>query len=120
MRARVEIARLALLVAAVIAAFASSVVAGTPGAEDLPAVALSWPALFHLERAIALVSLIAAAALVGWRASRGELPSRVGQLEWKIAENAMWAEDLKERVWLLEVVNGLRTRPALEEDGDGS
>ena len=114
-----EIVRLAVVSAAAISALVLSVAAGTPSAEDLPSISLAWPVLFHVERAVAVVSLVAAAALVGWRASRGELPSRIGQLEWRIAENAKWADDLRERVWLLEVVNGVRTRPALEDDEGG-
>ena len=98
MPARTEIVRLALVSAAAISALVLSVAAGTPSAEDLPSISLAWPVLFHVERAVAVVSLVAAAALVGWRASRGELPSRIGQLEWRIAENAKWADDLRERV----------------------
>jgi hypothetical protein len=58
-----------------------SAVAGTP--PRLPGIALGWPLLLHVERATALLAAVAAFALVAWRTARGELPVRLGQLEYE-------------------------------------
>ena len=46
-----------------------SAAAGTPS--SLPGVALGWPLLLHLERAVALVAGLALVVLVGVRATMG-------------------------------------------------
>ena|SRR6478736_837 len=71
---------LALLVAATVL----SAKAGTPG--DLPGAALGWPLLLHLERAVALVAGLALVVLVGTRATMGQFPFRLGQIEYAMAE----------------------------------
>lgn len=45
--------------------------------EHLPAAALNWRLLFHVERGVALLAVVGAVLLVGWRAFRGEFPLQV-------------------------------------------
>lgn len=60
--------------------------AGTPN--ELPGIALEWPLLLHLERGLALTGGVAMAVLVGVRATMGQFPFRLGQLEYAIKEMA--------------------------------
>lgn len=54
--------------------------AGTPS--ELPGVALGWPMLLHFERAAALVAGFGLVMLVGARATMGQFPFRLGQIEY--------------------------------------
>lgn len=63
-----------------VVAAALSAAAGTPN--ELPGVALEWPLLLHLERAMALVAALGLVALVGVRATMGRFPVRLGQVEY--------------------------------------
>jgi hypothetical protein len=81
----------------------------------LPSPALGWPLLFHMERAIALLALTGSAALVLWRALKGEFPVRFGQLEYPAQESAETAkgvaEALERRVQMLEALSGIGNPP---------
>lgn len=55
---------------------------------DLPGVALGWRLLFHLERAAALVGTLGIIAVILWRAAHGDLPIKLGQLEYAKKEQA--------------------------------
>lgn len=57
-------------------------------AAGLPGVALGWRLLFHVERASALVGAFGLVAVILWRAAHGELPLKVGQLEYAKKEQA--------------------------------
>jgi len=72
--------------AALAAALVASVVSGTPENENLPVVALGWPLLLHAERAAALTALLGLVGLVLWRAGRGELPVRFGNIEYALED----------------------------------
>jgi hypothetical protein len=72
--------RLGLVSAAVGALVGVSVAHGVPA--EMPAASLGWPLLLHVERAVALLGLAAAATLVGVRATRGRFPVRFGQIEY--------------------------------------
>lgn len=61
---------------------------------DLPGVALGWRLLFHVERAAALVGTLGIIAVILWRARHGELPIKLGQLEYAKKEQA---EELRDR-----------------------
>jgi hypothetical protein len=67
-------------------ATALSAAAGTP--DELPGVALEWPLLLHLERGVALVAGLALVVLIGVRATMGQFPFRLGQIEYTIKEIA--------------------------------
>lgn len=93
----------------------------------LPDVALGWAFLLHLERAAAVLAVVGVVLLVGWRASRGDFPSRFGQIEYEAKGSAARADvamtSLERRVELLEirtVETGPDTgspRPILRDDG---
>jgi hypothetical protein len=75
---------------------------------DLPEVALDWRILFHIERAAALLATVGLVVLVGWRALRGELPTKLGQVEYRVerasADSKAATEELENRVAALEAV----------------
>lgn len=52
---------------------------GTP---SLPAVALGWPLLFHVERASALLGAIGLVLLVAWNGVHGIWPTKFANLEY--------------------------------------
>lgn len=72
--------RVGLVAVAIGVAISISTVHGTPVV--MPAASLGWPLLLHLERAVALLGLAAAALLVGLRATKGRFPSKLGQIEY--------------------------------------
>lgn len=108
--------KLMLFAAIACTAIAASVLSGSPTSERLPEIALGWQPLFHVERAGAMLGVLSAIILVGWRASRGELPTRFANVEYRLNETAVTSSSLEQRVWLLELINGLR--PALDDDGE--
>jgi hypothetical protein len=65
-------------------AAALSATAGTPVV--MPGIALEWPLLLHLERGALLLAGLALVLLVGTRATMGQFPFRLGQLEYAVAE----------------------------------
>ena len=93
---------------AVILAVVASVASGAPPQDELPDVALGWVVLLHAQRAGALLAVIGLIGLVAWRASRGQIPSRLGNIEYQLDENLSASQDLEQRIWLLELFNGLR------------
>jgi hypothetical protein len=81
------------------------------GADKLPAAALGWTLLFHVERATALLAATGVVLLVGWRATHGEFPVKFGQVEYaqKTAAAAADATSAQERrLRVLEVLAGIR------------
>lgn len=64
--------------------FASAVFMSTQATvpELLPGVALGWEALFHVERAGAMLGAIGVVLLIAWRALAGEFPIRFGNVEY--------------------------------------
>lgn len=108
--------------AAVVAVFAVAVCANSQAAvpEPLPGVALGWTALFHIERAGAILGAIGIVALIGWRALSGEFPIKFGNVEYAAKEAAAEAEEISEsqerRIRVLEVLMGTRDPAALEDD----
>jgi type VI protein secretion system component VasK len=99
-------------------AVAASVVAGVPG--QLPNVAMGWVLLFHIERAAALLGVIGLVLLIGWRAVQGELPIKLGNVEYEAkraaADAEIVAEELEHRIRILEVLAGLRRPEELDAD----
>jgi hypothetical protein len=99
-----------LLAAAVLAiAFWASNEHGVP--KNLPAPALGWRLLFHVERAVVLLTAIGAVLLVGWRALHGEFPIKFGQLEYAAKETADKTDSLtgvfEQRLQLVEGLIGI-------------
>lgn len=94
-------------------ALLGSLLAGTPS--DLPQIAMGWPLLFHVERATVLCAAVGVVLLVGWRASRGDFPVRVGQVEYAVREAArdvaLREEALEKRLRRLETLMEARDFP---------
>lgn len=90
---------------------------GTP--VELPAASLGWPLLLHMERAVALLGLAAAAVLVGVRATRGRFPIRFGQIEYPADDigrrETVLSDAREERLRFIEDVLGI----ASPGNGDG-
>jgi hypothetical protein len=88
----------------------SSVQAGAPA--KLPDVAMGWMLLFHVERAIVLLAAIGAVVLVSWRATYGDFPVKLGQVEYAVREAARDVEGkneaLEKRLRTLEAVVDIR------------
>lgn len=80
--------------------------AGTPN--ELPGVALGWPLLLHLERAVVLVAGLGLVVLVGARATMGRFPFRLGQIEYAMermtTEFGTAAQADRQRLDELEVI----------------
>ena len=109
--------------AIVIAIFAGMVYAsdraGVP--DSLPGAALGWVALFHVERAGAMLGAVGIVLLIGWRALSGEFPIKFGNLEYEVKEAASQAGEVADshdrRIRALEVLEGIRDPDALEDGG---
>ena len=69
-------------------ALVASIVSGAPHQADLPDVALSWAPLFHVERAAAMVAVLGLTGVILWRAGGGELPIRIGNIEYEAKQTA--------------------------------
>lgn len=91
--------------------------AGTPAAEDLPIVALGWPLLLHLERGAAVVAVLAVVAVVGWRASKGEMPTRFANIEYRVDGATDSIDEIRTRLAWLEFEAMMRDEPPLEGEG---
>lgn len=91
---------------------------GTPS--DLPEVALDWRLLFHFERAATLMGTIGVVLLVGWRTVRGDFPSKVGQLKYRVGQTAADAlaitDDLEARIRSLELLSHTAAEPPRRDD----
>jgi hypothetical protein len=101
--------RILLASAILAAAIEASNLHGVPA--SLPAPALGWRLLFHVERAVVLLTAIGAVLLVGWRALHGEFPIKFGQLEYAAKEAADQTENvtggLERRLQLVEGLIGI-------------
>lgn len=88
--------------------------------DPLPGVALGWTALFHVERAGAMLGAIGVVALIAWRALSGDFPIKFGNVEYAAKEAAAEAEEISEsqerRIRALEVLVGARDPAGLEDD----
>ena len=83
--------------------------------KSLPAAALDWRLLFHLERAAAVLAAIGVVLLVGWRALKGEFPFKFGQFEYAVKDTAAKSEAvaarLEKRIEFLEALNNVGPPP---------
>lgn len=91
------------------------------GAPDpLPDVALGWALLLHVERAVVLLGAVGAVALVGWRAVRGDLPVKLGQIEYAVKEATTGTEAFiatqEERIREVEAAVGIRRSQKADPD----
>jgi hypothetical protein len=86
------------------------------GAERLPAVALGWRLLFHVERVSSLMLAIGTVMLVAWRGAHGDWPIKFGNVEYApkeaVRETADVLADQDERVRLLEELLGVVDDPS--------
>jgi hypothetical protein len=86
----------------------------------LPGVALGWEALFHVERAGAMLGAVGLVLLVAWRALSGDFPVKLGSIEYAAKEAAADTERLSEsyeaRIRLLEALAGVRRPNTVEND----
>lgn len=102
--------------AAVVAAFVLSALAGTPRTEELPEVALSWPLLLVVERAVALLAISVVTFTFALRIWIGELPIEVGNVVFGRLRRRQRITDLEveDRLLVLEVLAGLRPPDELD------
>lgn len=104
-----------VVVAAIIIAGLISVTAGIPPKEPvdgLPDTALGSEVLFYLERTAALLAVLGAVLLIGWRTVQGRFPRIFGPVEYEAAEEAATVtQDHEERLQLLEALAGLGPPP---------
>jgi hypothetical protein len=86
----------------------------------LPGVALGWEALFHVERAGAMLGAIGVVLVVAWRALAGEFPTRFGNVEYAPKDVTDEVEEAsasqEHRLRALEEITGLRDPVALENN----
>lgn len=112
-----KIAKGAILLIVFAAAVYVSTRASVPA--SLPGVAMGWTALFHIERAGAMLGAIGIVALIGWRALSGEFPMKFGNVEYPAKEAAAAAEAVsasqERRIRVLEVLMGTRDPASLED-----
>jgi hypothetical protein len=89
--------------------------------EPLPGVAMGWTALFHVERAGALLGAIGIVCLIAWRALSGEFPIKFGNIEYETKATAAEAKKVsalqEQRIRVLEVLAGIRDPSTLEGEG---
>ncbi len=83
-------------------AFIGSVAYGSPA--RLPGAALGWSLLLHVERASAVLAILGAVWLVGWRALHGRFPIKFGHVEYEdeLAASAATVEAHERRLKLIE------------------
>ena len=111
-------------VAAFVVLVAVSSAVGVPhdahGREALPAVALDWRLLFHIQRAGAMLAAIGVVLLVAWRGAHGDWPVKFGQVEYAPKEAvAVTADALAKqdrRLQLLEATAGLLDTTPIESE----
>jgi len=108
-----------LVTAAIVLTVLISIAAGVPPKEPtngLPDTARS-EVLFYLERTAAMLAVLGAVLLIGWRTVQGRFPRIFGPVEYEAADEAATVtQDHEERLQLLEALAGLGPPP---EDGDG-
>jgi hypothetical protein len=106
-----------LVIAVLAAAVYASTKAGTP--KELPGVAMDWEALFHVERAGALLGAAGVVLLIGWRALAGEFPIKFGNVEYAVEDAAADAKQAtaaqEQRIRVLEVLAGIRDPDDLDD-----
>lgn len=100
-------------------ALAASFLSSVPEPQQLPDIALGWSLLFRVERAATLLAVVGAVGLITWRTSRGEMPIRIANVGYDLDQNVKVSASIEERVWLLELANGLRPR-TVEDDEEGA
>jgi hypothetical protein len=109
----------AILLTVFAAALYTSTQAAVP--DPLPGVAMGWTALFHVERAGALLGAIGIVCLIAWRALSGEFPIKFGNIEYENKATAAEAKNVsalqEQRIRLLEVLAGIRDPSTLEGEG---
>jgi ABC-type Fe3+ transport system permease subunit len=89
--------------------------AGTPS--ELPGVALGWPLLLHLERAVVLVAGLGLVVLVGARATMGQFPFRLGQIEYAMEQmTAELDETAQAQDELLDALEATTESSSLEQE----
>jgi hypothetical protein len=108
----------AVVVAVLGAGLLTSLISPFPAQGNLPVPALGFPLLLHVERAVALVGLLAVAALVVSRAARGELPIRFANLEYESQQLTQLANH-ERRIERLEEAHSFRPKSGLENGDDG-
>jgi len=93
-----------------IAGFTASVLYGTPA--RLPGVALGLPLLLHLERAAALLAVLAGVTVFAYMTSLGHLPSQLGNIGYSTVDRQ---RELDRQV--IELRKEIETRFAPLEQG---
>lgn len=82
---------------------------------------MGWKALFHVERAGAMLGAVGVVLLIAWRAISREFPIRFGNVEYATRDVTSEAEEAsgsqEYRLRLLEVLAELRNPATLEDDG---
>jgi hypothetical protein len=73
----------------------ASVAHGTP--KHLPGIALGLPALLHLERAAALLAVVAAVAIVAYLTRLGHLPTQFGNVGYEALESRQKEGESRQR-----------------------
>jgi hypothetical protein len=106
---------------------AASSAVGVPrnakGAENLPAVALGWRLLFHIERAGAILGIVALVTLIAWRGAHGDWPIKFGNLEYapkevgRITSDALKKQEIRLRYLEDELGVADASRDRDQEDG---
>jgi hypothetical protein len=100
--------------------FATAIYLSTQAAvpDVLPGIALGWKALFHVERAGAILGAMGGVLLIAWRALSGEFPTRFGNIEYAPKDVTDEVEEVsasqERRLRALEEITGLRDSVALE------
>lgn len=110
--------RATVLGSVAVASVALSAAAGTPAGGELPPTALGWPLLLHLERGGAIVAILAVLFIVVWRASKGELPTRFANIEYRVDGTAKSLDELRRRLEWLEFEATMRDDQPLEGGDD--
>lgn len=110
-----------LRIAAVVVVLSLAIFASTQASvpDQLPGVAMGWEALFHVERAGAILGAIGIVGLIGWRALHGEFPIKFGNVEYAAKEAASEAKELgalqERRIRTLEILAGIRSPDDLDD-----
>lgn len=88
---------------------------------SLPGVAMGWTALFHVERAGALLGAVGIVVLIAWRALSGEFPIKFGNIEYQAKVTAAETKNVsalqERRIRVLEVLASIRDPSTLEDEG---
>lgn len=110
----------AFLTVIMLSAMALSLLSGSPSADRLPAISMEWLPLFHLQRAAALLGVLSAVALIGWRALNGEFPVRFVNIEYQIEKAVESTEELSSRIRALELLVLLPEDDSVEGEDHGA